>query len=290
MSDGNDGREFWTWADLRRFDRLASPIWVFDIIARTMWWANRAALRIWDAPTLEALLDRDFASDMSKATMTRLDDYLARFEKGETIEESWTYYPRGASAVCVDVILSGIHIDETGGRLAMLNEASLPRTKAESYERRAVEALRHTGVLVSLFDTEGSSLFENPASLKTVGQAPSRSLWERFDDPDEATRARQRLEAGQSYHGNTRLRAATGSRWYGMDVWPTRDPVAGTPAILVNARDITEQREAEAALIEAKRVADRANRAKSSFLANMSHEIRTPMNGVLGMSSLLLET
>ncbi|MEO8658494.1 MAG: response regulator [Bryobacteraceae bacterium] len=42
-------------------------------------------------------------------------------------------------------------------------------------------------------------------------------------------------------------------------------------------------------LLEAKQVAESADRAKSEFLANMSHEIRTPMNAVLGMTSLMLD-
>ena len=55
-------------------------------------------------------------------------------------------------------------------------------------------------------------------------------------------------------------------------------------------RDVTDQRNAETLLAEARDQAEAANRAKSRFLAAMSHEIRTPMNGILGMASLLLET
>lgn len=46
----------------------------------------------------------------------------------------------------------------------------------------------------------------------------------------------------------------------------------------------------EKEIIEARKIAEDANKAKSEFLANMSHEIRTPMNAILGFSEIMLNT
>lgn len=64
----------------------------------------------------------------------------------------------------------------------------------------------------------------------------------------------------------------------------------GKSYIWSSVEDISDRKEIEEALIEAKLAAESATEAKSSFLANMSHEIRTPMNAIIGLSHLALQT
>ncbi len=55
-------------------------------------------------------------------------------------------------------------------------------------------------------------------------------------------------------------------------------------------QDITERKEYEWSLKDAREKAELATLSKGQFLANMSHEIRTPMNAILGMLHLTQKT
>jgi signal transduction histidine kinase/DNA-binding NarL/FixJ family response regulator len=54
--------------------------------------------------------------------------------------------------------------------------------------------------------------------------------------------------------------------------------------------DVTQNRQLQKSLVDAKNRAIASEKAKSAFLSNMSHEIRTPMNAIMGLAEQLSMT
>jgi PAS domain S-box-containing protein len=86
------------------------------------------------------------------------------------------------------------------------------------------------------------------------------------------------------------IRTDGSEQWVSSAVYPWNDEQGRVGGIIISAEDISERKQFEEQLQNARRFAEAASQAKSTFLATMSHEIRTPLNGILGMTELVLDT
>ena len=144
---------------------------------------------------------------------------------------------------------------------------------------------------------DGRVTYANAAFLKLFMLSPQEAIGQPFRPelhpysplPDSGRWVGR--EIGQERISYDQLiKTVVGYRWIAWEDYAIRDTDGSLIEIQSVGRDITERKELQNALTEARDKAEDANHAKSRFLATMSHEIRTPMNGVLGMARLLLET
>lgn len=185
---------------------------------------------------------------------------------------------------------------------AQANQEIIERTLAEKALKELEHIVNQSPVIVFLWKAEEHWPVEFVSeNIQQFGYTPGDFYTQRlrFTDilvPEDVERVVEEVQQhskqpdSPEFRQEYRVLTNTGAvRWVEDLTWIRRNPAGRITHYQGIIIDITERKQSEAALRQAKEAAENANRAKSEFLANMSHEIRTPMNAVLGFTDLLIE-
>ena len=140
--------------------------------------------------------------------------------------------------------------------------------------------------LICRYRTDGRLTFVNGAYARAFGLKRNElvgSPFPFFDDVAAVSGTPSTLER--------ELDLASGGRtWLQWTQRAIKDSFGEIVEYQAVGHDVSSRREAESALLRAKKAAENADKAKSEFLTMVSHEIRTPINGVIGFARLLSDT
>jgi len=182
-----------------------------------------------------------------------------------------------------------------GERLMTVEDMTQAHAEREVLARAAqqMRALLDTSpCAVAIVGPGGRLLYANRRHDELYGVPADKmpkNVRELYVDPTERDRLLEIFRRdGRLIDAEIHNRRPDGGTFWSLLSW-SQTEYDGQPCMISWIYDITPRKQAEAAIEEARRAAERANQTKSEFLANMSHELRTPLNAIIGYSEILVE-
>lgn len=210
-----------------QFDQLQTPVWIYDTVNFRIHWANRTALRLWQAEDLAELTSRDFRTDASDAVYQTLLTYLDEFEKGRSICHWWQLSPLG-KAKDVYCQFSGVRLE--GGRMAMLVEGV--EMDAHLFSGSAV---------VALYDESGAMVSASPSLLEQFG-GQTKYLSDLLLYSEQSEVLLQIVHEQGGHQEDIKVKTLRGTRWYSIELRRTRNEGG---LLTVTLQDIHERKSRE---------------------------------------------
>ena len=191
------------------------------------------------------------------------------------------------------------HRKQAEEEIRKLNEDLEKRVEERTAElKKLSETVEQSPVTVVITDKNGTIEYVNPTFCEITGYSAKEAIGQNprilksGNNPESFYKDLwDTILSGRVWRGELLNRKKNDEEfWESASISPIKNDDGEITHFVAVKEDITAKKQMEEELIQSKRAADEANKAKSDFVANMSHEIRTPMNAVIGMTHLALKT
>ncbi|WP_293932017.1 PAS domain-containing hybrid sensor histidine kinase/response regulator [Iodobacter sp.] len=283
------------------FQESHRPLVVHDPLINGFIDCNAAAVKIYGFSSKEELLGKT-PLDVSAAFQYDGTDTKTAMERQDhsALEhgiEAFEWRHQRANGEIWDAMVYLMLFNYHGRQLLQFTLDDITERKRDErkilFNRYVVE---NAGAMLWLDSETAQIKYVNKAAIEYLGYSAEQCLTLTVPDIDpdfDLNRyhlAVQALrETGKPRTFETRHRCADG-RILNVEITSSLVEDEERMLVIASSKDITSQKQAEAAMLRAKEIAEDATQMKSDFLANMSHEIRTPMNAIIGLSHLVLKT
>ncbi len=189
-------------------------------------------------------------------------------------------------------------LDEQGNitHFIAVKEDITAQKAAEEQIRKLQQAVEQSANAIIITNKQGTIEYVNPAFTQLTGYSPEevigrnpRLLKSGKHPKSFYTRLWRTILRGEVWRDEILNKRKDGTLyWERMTITPVLDADGEITHFVAIKEDITQRKEMEEALREARDQALAANRLKTRLLANVSHDMRTPLGGILGFAEMLL--
>lgn len=217
-------------------DELQTAIWIYDIDRYCIVWANQAALKLWNSPSIKELKQRDLKTGLSEAVKNSLLQYQQTFFDNQVHQENWVFSPKGkeVQAFCQ---FSGYRLADA--RMAMLVEAT---TSDMHYSGELFSAT----TIISSFSYTGDFISGNPPFIRDFGHQVSH-LRELICDVGMLEDLYNHIEQAEHFENDVLMNTVKGKTWYRLFAVNSKF-TSGDPTILLHHYNIHERKATEEVL------------------------------------------